>query len=71
VAPSQRLRRDKVEDGQVDVRGCVGSYYTYFTVFYVLGPRGIVLFKSLTWTYKSDPKGMELLVTYLVLFCIP
>jgi hypothetical protein len=33
VAPSQRLRRDQVEDGRVDVIVCVGPYYPYFAVF--------------------------------------
>jgi hypothetical protein len=44
VAPSWRLRRDQVKDGRVDATGCVGPYYPYFAVFYVLGSRGIVLF---------------------------
>jgi hypothetical protein len=44
VAPSQRLRRDQVEDGRVDATGCVGLGYPYFIVFYVLGSRGIVVF---------------------------
>jgi hypothetical protein len=44
VAPSWRLRRDQVEDGRVDAMGCVGPDYPYFAVFYLLGPRGIVVF---------------------------
>jgi hypothetical protein len=44
VAPLQMLRRDQVEDGWVDATGCVGSYYPYFIVFYVLGIRGIIVF---------------------------
>jgi hypothetical protein len=44
VAPLQRLRRDQVEDGWVDVMNCVRPCYAYFTVFYVLGPRGIIVF---------------------------
>jgi hypothetical protein len=44
VAPSQRLRRDQVEGGRIDVTDCVGPYYPYFAVFYVLGFRGIVVF---------------------------
>jgi hypothetical protein len=43
VAPSRRLRRRQVEDGRVDVTGCVGPYYPTFAVFNVLGPRGIVV----------------------------
>jgi hypothetical protein len=43
VAPSQRLRRRQVEDGQVDAMGCVGLYYPIFAVFNVLVTRGIVV----------------------------
>jgi hypothetical protein len=44
VAPSRRLHRDQVKDGWVDVMGCVGPCYPYFVIFYVLGPRGVVVF---------------------------
>jgi hypothetical protein len=44
VAPSWRLRRRQVEDGWVDAIGCVGPCYPTFTVFNVLGARGIVVF---------------------------
>jgi hypothetical protein len=44
MAPSQRSCEDQVEDGRVDVTGCVRTWYPYFTVFYVLGTRGIVVF---------------------------
>jgi hypothetical protein len=47
VAPSWRLHRDQVEDGQVDAMGCVRPCYSYFAVFYVLGLRGIVVFSIL------------------------
>jgi hypothetical protein len=43
VAPSQRLRQREVEDGRVDVMGCIRPYYHTFAVFDVLGPRGIVV----------------------------
>jgi hypothetical protein len=43
VAPSRRLRRRQVENGWVDVTGCVGPYYPTFTVFNVLGSRGIIV----------------------------
>jgi hypothetical protein len=43
MEPSWRLHRVQVEDGRVDVTGCVGPCYPYFVVFYVLGPRGIVV----------------------------
>jgi hypothetical protein len=46
VAPSQRLRRDQVEDGWVDATGCVRPCCPYFVVFYVLGYRDIVVFSS-------------------------
>jgi hypothetical protein len=44
VAPSRRSREDQVEDRWVNAMGCVGPYYPYFTVFYVLDPRHIVVF---------------------------
>jgi hypothetical protein len=44
MAPSRRLRRRQVEDGYVDVTGCVGPYYPTFTVFNVLCHRDIVVF---------------------------
>jgi hypothetical protein len=33
----------QVEDGWVDAMGCVRPYYPTFTVFIILGPRGIVV----------------------------
>jgi hypothetical protein len=44
VATSQRLHQDRVEEKRVDAMGCIGSCYPYFTVFYVLGPKDIVVF---------------------------
>jgi hypothetical protein len=44
VAPSWRLSRVQAEDGQVDAMGCVRSCYPCFAVFYILGPRSIVVF---------------------------
>jgi hypothetical protein len=52
VALSWRLRRDKVEDGRVDVTGCVRPCYPYLFVFYVVDTRGIVVFLSFVWPYK-------------------
>jgi hypothetical protein len=52
VAPSWRLCRNQVDDGRVDAMGCVGSCYAYFAVFFVLGPRGIIVFYTFTWVYK-------------------
>jgi hypothetical protein len=43
VAPSRRFHRDQVADGWVNAMGCVGSCYPYFAIFYVLGPRGILV----------------------------
>jgi hypothetical protein len=44
VASSWRLYRVEGEDGWVDVTGCIGPFYPNFDVFYVLGPRGILVF---------------------------
>jgi hypothetical protein len=44
VAPSRRLCRGQVEDGWIDAIGCVGPCYPYFTVFFLLGPRGNLVF---------------------------
>jgi hypothetical protein len=44
VASSQRLHIDEAEDRWVDVIGCARPLYPNFAVFYVLGPRGIVVF---------------------------
>jgi hypothetical protein len=44
VTPSQKLCRNQVEDRRVDATGCVRPCYPYFAIFYVLGPRGIVVF---------------------------
>jgi hypothetical protein len=43
VAPSRRLHQKQVEDGRVDAMGFVGPCFTIFTVFNVLGNRGIVV----------------------------
>jgi hypothetical protein len=44
VASSWRSCKDEVKDGRVDATGCIGLFYPYFTVFVVLGPRGILVF---------------------------
>jgi hypothetical protein len=44
VAPSRRSRENKIEDGWVDAIGCVGLLYPKIVIFYVLGPRGILVF---------------------------
>jgi hypothetical protein len=44
VASSWRLHGGQVEDGRVNAMGCVKPYYPCFVVFYVLGPRGILVF---------------------------
>jgi hypothetical protein len=43
VAPSWRLRQRQAEDGWVDVMGCVGPCYPCFAIFFLLGPRGILV----------------------------
>jgi hypothetical protein len=43
VVPSRRLRQRQVKDEWVDATGYVGLYYPTFSVFNVLGPRGIVV----------------------------
>jgi hypothetical protein len=44
VTSSRRLSRVKAEDGWVDVTGCVRPFYPNFVIFYVLVPRGILMF---------------------------
>jgi hypothetical protein len=44
VASSWRSHGDHVEDGQVDAMGCVRPYYPCFTIFFILGPRDILVF---------------------------
>jgi hypothetical protein len=44
VAPLRRSHEDQVDDGQVDVTGCVGPFSPNFVVFIVLDPKGIVVF---------------------------
>jgi hypothetical protein len=44
VSPLWRLHRDQVEDGRVDVMGYVGSCNPYIVVFFVLCPRGVIVF---------------------------
>jgi hypothetical protein len=44
VASSQRLCRVEAEDSRVDAMTCIGPFSPNFAVFYVLGPRGILVF---------------------------
>jgi hypothetical protein len=44
VAPSCMLRRDQVEDGRVNVMGCIGPCYPCFAVFIVLGLKDNLVF---------------------------
>jgi hypothetical protein len=44
VASSRRSREDEVEDGWVDAMACIGPFYHYFSIFVVLGHRGILVF---------------------------
>jgi hypothetical protein len=43
VAPSRRLRRRQTEVGRIDAMDCVGPCYPFFTVFLLLGSRGVVV----------------------------
>jgi hypothetical protein len=44
VAPSQKSREDQVENGRVDATGYIGPCYPYLSIFFVLAPRGILVF---------------------------
>jgi hypothetical protein len=44
VVPLRRLYRTQVEDGWVNVTGYVGPWYPCFAIFFLLAPRGIVIF---------------------------
>jgi hypothetical protein len=44
VTSSWRSRADEDEDGQVDAICCIRPFYCNFAIFYVLGPRGILVF---------------------------
>jgi hypothetical protein len=43
VASSQMLRGNEVEDGWIDVMGCIRVFYPNFIVFIVLGHKGSLL----------------------------
>jgi hypothetical protein len=43
VTSSRRSCGDQVEDGWVNATDCVGPYYAYLSVFFVLGTRGILV----------------------------
>jgi hypothetical protein len=47
VASSRRLRRSQVEDGLVDVMGCVEPYYLCFIIFILLVHRDIIVISLL------------------------
>jgi hypothetical protein len=44
MASSSRLRRVEAEDERVNAMGYIEPFYPNFVVFYVLPPRGIVVF---------------------------
>jgi hypothetical protein len=52
VASPWRSREDQVEDRRGIAMGCIGPYYPCFAIFFVLGPRGILVFVSFAWAYK-------------------
>jgi hypothetical protein len=70
VTPSQRLRQRQVEDECVNVTGCVGPCYPIFTVFNVLGRRGIVVIYLFTWVYIYDPKVDRVPCHFSILFLL-
>jgi hypothetical protein len=43
MASSRRSRGDDAEDGRVNAIGYIRLFYSNFTVFIVLGPRGILV----------------------------
>jgi hypothetical protein len=43
VAPSRRLHRRQIEDGQVNAMGYIEPCYPTFTIFNVLDPRGTII----------------------------
>jgi hypothetical protein len=46
MASSRRSCGNEAKDRQVDMTGCIGLFYPNFTVFFILGPRGILDFYS-------------------------
>jgi hypothetical protein len=44
VASSQRSRRDKAEDEQVDAMNCIKPFYSKIIILIVLGPIGNLVF---------------------------
>jgi hypothetical protein len=44
VASSWRLHQVEAKDGRVDALGYIRPIYPNFVIFYVLDPRGIVVF---------------------------
>jgi hypothetical protein len=44
MASSRRSRGVEVEDGRVDVMGCIGLLFPNFVIFTVLSPTGILVF---------------------------
>jgi hypothetical protein len=68
MAPSQRLRRSQVEDGWVNAMGCVETYYPYFVVFILLGPKGIVVISLLLESINRTLEGWGSLPLLTFLF---
>jgi hypothetical protein len=51
VAPSRMLNQSQVEDGHVIMTGCIGPFYSTFTVFIMLGRMGSLVIKSFPLAY--------------------
>jgi hypothetical protein len=71
IASSRRLCGVKAEDGWVDVTGCIRLFYPNFTVFIVLGTKGIlILFSLLIGNINRIYGGWSSLRLLLVFICI-
>jgi hypothetical protein len=47
----------EADDGWVDAMGCVGPFYPKIIVFYVLGPRGNLVFSLLLGPINRTLEG--------------
>jgi hypothetical protein len=59
VASSQRLRRDEAEDGRVDTTGYIRPFYSKIIVFYILDPRGNLVFRLLIEPINKTLEGLD------------
>jgi hypothetical protein len=59
VPSSRRSRGDQVKDRRLDTTGYVGSCYSYFAVFIVFCPRGILVFLVFFFLLSSINRILE------------